>query len=476
MIYRTNEKRTAYAYWIILLFSAQTYVFFASQSLWFATIHTAETTVDTAPSFYLRRPVVVLILPSQPKLTLTKALRDVPFQPFTRAAFFYSFQLFQNPMQLTARGRLSLNVIFAEPFTMIHFHRLQVKKKKKETDDSISITFDVPPALTDTFRFTQGQSVTLRTTLHGDELRRNYSICSSPLEGLLKIVIKKVDGGLFSTWAFEKLEEGDFLDVMPPVGKFGTPLHPNHKKNYLALAAGSGITPILSIIKTTLLTEPHSQFTLVYGNRTKSSILFKEELEALKDKYLSRFRVIHILSRERTDADLNYGRIDKAKCAQLFQSLISLSGTDDVFLCGPEDLIFCVRDFLVAAGFSKDHIHFELFTIPGQKKSVVTTQAHVEKATGPTSKISVTLDGVSFDFDLAYNGQSILDAALAQGADLPYACKGGVCCTCKARLRQGAVDMDVVWGLEPDELEQGFILTCQSHPKTETVVVDFDVK
>lgn len=359
---------------------------------------------------------------------------------------------------------------------MIHFHPLQVQKIKRETEDAVSITFAVPQALKDTFSFKPGQSVTVRTVLHGEEVRRNYSICSAPAEGILKIAVKKVDGGLFSTWANEGLKEGDRLDVMPPVGKFNTDLHPDHQKAYVAIAAGSGITPLLSIIKTTLLTEPRSTFTLVYGNRTRNSILFKDELDALKDKYLSRFRLFHILSRERTEAEINYGRIDTTKCAQLFQTLIPLAHTDEIFLCGPEELIFSARDFLVATGFSKDHIHFELFTIPGQKKSVVRTEKPVQITSGPTSKISVKLDGISFDFDLAYSGQSILDAALQQGADLPYACKGGVCCTCKARLRAGAVDMDVVWGLEQDEIEQGFILTCQSHPKTETVIVDFDVK
>ena len=359
---------------------------------------------------------------------------------------------------------------------MIHFHSLQVKKLTRETDDCVSITFAVPPALKDLFSFTQGQSLTIRTQLNGEDVRRNYSICSSPLEGVLKVAVKKVAGGLFSTWANEALKEGDWLEVMQPVGKFHTALHPQNKKSYVAIAAGSGITPILSILKTTLYTEPHSTFTLVYGNRTRSSILFKEELEALKDTFLSRFRAIHILSREHTDAAINYGRIDAEKCRQLFKTLIPLSLVDDVFLCGPEELIFTTRDFLLEQGLPKEHIHFELFTIPGQKKSVVESKAEAPVNSGPVAKVRVKLDGISFDFDLAYAGQSVLDAALAQGADLPYACKGGVCCTCKARLREGAVAMDVVWGLEQDEIEQGFILTCQSHPKTERIVVDFDVK
>jgi ring-1,2-phenylacetyl-CoA epoxidase subunit PaaE len=359
---------------------------------------------------------------------------------------------------------------------MLHFHPLQVKKIKQETEDCISIEFAVPEALQDTFRFRPGQSLTLRAVLNGVEERRNYSICSAPADGVLKIAVKKVEGGLFSTWVFEKLKEGDWLDVMPPVGKFHTRLHPEHTKNYLAFAAGSGITPILSIIKTTLQTEPHSTFTLVYGNRTRSSIIFKEDLEALKDKYLSRFRLVHVLSRERTDAEINYGRIDGAKCSQLFQTLIRLPQVDEIFLCGPEQLIFCVQDYLLQYGYPKDHIHFELFTIPGQKKSTAETVQTPAATTGPAARISVKVDGRFFDFELPYGGPSILDAALQQGADLPYACKGGVCCTCKARLREGTVAMDVVWGLEQDEIDQGFILTCQSHPTTDKVSVDFDVK
>lgn len=359
---------------------------------------------------------------------------------------------------------------------MIHFHALQVEKKEYETADCVSITFAVPEHLKETFRFKQGQSLTVRKVLNGEEVRRNYSICSAPMEGVLQIAVKKVAGGLFSTWVFENLAPGDWLDVMPPVGTFYTELHPSNRKHYLAVAAGSGITPLLSIVKTTLKTEPHSTFTLVYGNRTRSSIIFKEALEALKDKYLSRFRIIHILSGERTDADINYGRIDTEKCTQLFGPLIPLARMDDVFLCGPEALIFCVRDFLLERGFSKAHIHFELFTIPGQKASTVTKPQATVADAGPKSKISIKLDGVLFGFELSYHGPSILDAALVQGADLPYACKGGVCCTCKARLMEGAVDMDVVWGLEQDEMDKGFILTCQSHPKTETVVIDFDVK
>jgi ring-1,2-phenylacetyl-CoA epoxidase subunit PaaE len=359
---------------------------------------------------------------------------------------------------------------------MIHFHSLPVKKVQYETEDCVSIVFDVPAELKDTFAFTQGQSLTVRKELNGEEVRRNYSICSSPYDGELRVAVKKVEGGLFSTYANEQLKKGDYLDVMPPVGKFYTELNPAQKKNYVAFTAGSGITPILSIIKTTLLTEPESTFTLVYGNRTKNSIVFKEELEALKDKYISRFRLYHVLSRERTDAEINNGRIDAGKCQLFFDKLIDITKTDEFFLCGPEAMIFCVRDFLQEKGISKEHIHFELFTIPGQKKSVVDTEAKPVTDEGPQAKVSVKLDGILFDFDLPYGGQSILDAALKQGADLPYACKGGVCCTCKAKLLEGQVEMEVNWGLEQDEIDAGYILTCQSHPTTERVVVDFDAK
>lgn len=359
---------------------------------------------------------------------------------------------------------------------MIHFHSLQVKKIESETDDCVSITFDVPDELKDIFQFTQGQSLTVRTTMNGEELRRNYSICSSPYDNQLKVAVKKVNGGIFSTYANDQLKRGDHIDVMPPVGNFYTELDGAQKKNYVAFAAGSGITPILSIIKTTLLTEPKSSFTLVYGNRNKASIIFKEDIEALKDKFIDRFRVYHILSREKTDADINYGRIDKLKCVLLFTKVIDIKNSDEFFLCGPEEMIFSVRDFLLENEVVKNKIHFELFTIPGQKQSTKIEKREIGNDSGPKAKITVKLDGILFDFDLGYNSQSILDAALNEGADLPFACKGGVCCTCKAKLLQGAVAMDVNWGLEQDEIDKGFILTCQSHPTTEKVVVDFDVK
>jgi ring-1,2-phenylacetyl-CoA epoxidase subunit PaaE len=357
----------------------------------------------------------------------------------------------------------------------LHFHSLKIKEVSKETADCVAITFDVPQDLQNDFVFTQGQNLTLKTIINGEEVRRSYSICTAPYENKLTVAVKKVDGGIFSTYANTILQKGDVIDVMPPSGKFNTILNHLNKKNYLAIAAGSGITPILSIIKTTLQTEPQSTFTLVYSNKNKNSIIFFEEIEGLKNKYINRFNLINILSREKTDAAISFGRINEEKLAHL-SKLINYKTIDDVFICGPEEMIFCAKDFFEKKGLDKKQIHFELFGTVKKKLAMGNEQLVKEKTTEAKSNITIKLDGRSFDFALGFNEGNILDAALAQGADLPYACKGGVCCTCKAKLLEGEVEMDVNWGLEHDEIEQGFILTCQSHPKTEKVVVDFDVK
>ena len=356
----------------------------------------------------------------------------------------------------------------------VHFHKLKVKEVRQETPDCVSVSFVVPDELKKDFEFAQGQNITVKKNIDGEDIRRSYSICSASYENELRIAVKKVDGGKFSGYANTALKAGDVLDILPPTGKFNTRLQTTNCKNYLAFAAGSGITPVISIIKTTLKTEPQSSFTLVFGNRGRSSIIFFEQLEGLKNKYLNRFNFINILSREKTDAPINFGRINNDKLIEL-SKLVDYKNTDEYFICGPEEMIFCTKDFLEQQGIEKKKIHFELFTTPGQKKIT----GHTPQATGntgPKSKITVKLDGRSFDFDLGFDNDSILDAALKQGADLPFACKGGVCCTCKAKLLEGEVEMDVNWGLEQEEVEQGFILACQSHPKTEKVVVDFDIK
>ncbi|MBR2648516.1 MAG: phenylacetate-CoA oxygenase/reductase subunit PaaK [Sediminibacterium sp.] len=356
------------------------------------------------------------------------------------------------------------------------FHSITVKDIRKETADCVSIAFDIPEEKKSLFQFTQGQYIAVKKDIDGVDIRRSYSICSSPLDDELRIAVKKVEGGVFSTYANKKLCVGDTIEIMPPLGKFFTPLVSSQSLNYAAFAAGSGITPILSIIKTTLLTEPNSTFTLVYGNKNRHSIIFREAIEALKNKFIHRFRVIYILSREKTDTPIQAGRINAEKCNALFEKIIDIKNIDHFFICGPQEMTETVKNKLAANGIQPKQIHVELF---GVKTTLRQAQGDRPEAIDDimTSKrnITIKLDGVTFDFELR-NNESILDAALAQGADLPFACKGGVCCTCKAKLVEGKVKMDVHYGLEPDEIAAGFILTCQSHPQTQRVLVDFDAK
>jgi len=359
-----------------------------------------------------------------------------------------------------------------------HFHQLEVKDIRIETAACISVSFHVPAHLKTAFAFTHGQNITVKTIIDGEELRRSYSVCSSPLEDELRIAVKKVTGGKFSAWANSHLKKGAVLEILPPTGKFYTVLHAANKKNYMAFAAGSGITPLLSIIKTTLSTEPGSRFTLVYGNKNRASIIFKEELEALKNKYMDRFSVHHILSREKTDLPLYNGRIDEEKCESIFTHLVNINSIDEFFLCGPSAMIFLLQDHFEKRGIEKKKIHFELFNTPGQKNPAAGgLEADTKNILqGKLSKVTIKLDGVSFDFDLPYDGEVILNAALALGADLPFACKGGVCATCRAKLVAGEVTMDNNYALEPEEIKNGYILTCQSHPRSERIMIDFDYK
>jgi ring-1,2-phenylacetyl-CoA epoxidase subunit PaaE len=356
----------------------------------------------------------------------------------------------------------------------IHFHKLKIKEVTKETDDCVSIAFHVPDDLKNVFAFSHGQNITLRGTLNGEDIRRSYSICAAPFEDELRIAVKKTEYGLFSRFANEQLKAGDEVNVLPPTGKFYTNLDAVHQKNYLALAAGSGITPVISIIKSTLKAEPHSQFTLVYGNRSRSAIIFLEELEALKNKYLDRFILINILSREKTDSPVNSGKINAGKLEEL-SMVIDYKKMDELFLCGPEEMIFTSEQFLINQGIDKNKIHFELFTTPGDKKKIKNEAGKKENDSAELkSKITIKADGRSFEFDLAFDGDRILDAALKLGADLPFACKGGVCASCRAKLINGEVEMEMNWALEPEEVAQGYILTCQSHPKSDRVTIDFD--
>lgn len=357
---------------------------------------------------------------------------------------------------------------------MTQFHPLTIKEIRKETPECVSIVFDIPPDLAGEYSFEAGQNITLKFNMDGEELRRSYSICSSPLENELRVAVKKLSQGKFSGHANQHLKVGDVIEVLPPTGKFSAKPDETKAHHYLAFAAGSGITPVISIIKTTLASEHESSFTLVYGNRNRSSIIFKEQLEGLKNKYMERFILHHVLSRENTDAPVNHGRINAEKCEQLSTSLIDIQGMDHIFICGPEEMIFSTRDWLLNRRIPKEKIHFELFTVPGQ--AVKSKSQASSTLTGEMSKIRLKLDGVSITYDLQFDGPSILDGALGQGADLPFACKGGVCATCRAKLLKGEVEMENNYALETEELDAGFILTCQSHPRSPEIEIDFDVK
>lgn len=354
------------------------------------------------------------------------------------------------------------------------FNSLKIKDIRKETPDCCSIAFDVPETLKEAYSFVQGQYLTLKADINEEDVRRSYSICTSPGEQELRVAIKQVENGKFSTFANKELKTGDVLEVMTPTGNFYTELDALNEKHYVGFAAGSGITPIISIMKTVLEQEPKSSFTLFYGNKNTGSIIFKEDIEALKNKYMERLTVHYFLSREMLDAPLMNGRIDKPKCDAIFDKLLDLSQVNECFSCGPESMIFAVKDALLERGFNEKNIHFELFTSPlgklGQEKKVEVKEADKGKVT----EVTVNLDGKAFQFDLPFGSDNLLDAALKQGADLPFACKGGVCCTCKAKLKEGEVNMALNYALEKEEVEAGFILTCQAYPTTEKVVVDFD--
>lgn len=355
---------------------------------------------------------------------------------------------------------------------MTQFHPLTIKEIRRETPECVSILFDIPPDLQEQYRFEPGQNITIKLNLGDEEIRRSYSICSSPHENELRVAVKHLSGGRFSSHANGTLKAGDVVQVLPPTGKFNLKHSGVTSKNYLAFAAGSGITPVISIIKSIFKVEPTSHFTLVYGNRTRGSIIFKEQLEAIKNKNMDRFSIHHILSREQADAEVYHGRIDREKCEILSKYLIDIKSIDHFFLCGPEEMIFNVRDWLLEKGVSKDKIHFELFTVPGEKST--TKSATITVPSGEKSAITIKLDGVSVPFSLPYEGPSILNGALDHGVDLPFACKGGVCATCRAKLVSGKVEMDTNYALEEDELAAGYILTCQSHPRSAEVFIDFD--
>ncbi len=358
-----------------------------------------------------------------------------------------------------------------------YFQSLVVKNIDKQTKDSVKITFDIPEELKDNFKYIAGQYLTIRKSINGEDLRRSYSICTSPEEDIISIAVKKVEDGRFSTYAVDLLKEGDSLEVMYPTGNFVYQPPIDIKTQVVFFAAGSGITPVMSHIKHLLMSYPDIQIVLFYGNRNFDSILFREELEGIKNKYLSRFALYHVFSKEKMGIPLQYGRIDGDKCSQFSGKFFTPENTDAYLLCGPAEMIFSVKDALVSLGVDTSKIHFELFNTDGIVAKAKETRREVDPVNdGLSSKVSIKMDGDVFEFSVGYNGINLLDAALANGADLPYACKGGVCSTCKAKLTEGDITMDLNYALEPDELEAGYILLCQSHPRSQKISVDFDQK
>ncbi|SHN27146.1 ring-1,2-phenylacetyl-CoA epoxidase subunit PaaE [Duganella sacchari] len=356
---------------------------------------------------------------------------------------------------------------------MSKFHPLTIAHVRNETRDTIAVTFNVPAELQDSFRFQQGQHLTLRAQIGDEDVRRSYSICSAVQDGALRVAIKRTQGGLFSCWANDTLQVGQTLDVMPPMGHFNVPLDAASARHYLAFAAGSGITPILSIIKTTLATEPNSRFTLFYGNRASSSVIFKDELSDLKDIYLERLKLAYVMSREQQDIELFNGRITKDKAAQFLKYWARVEDIDTAFICGPEDMMLGVSAALQEAGMPKQNIKVELFaaSIPKHQRQ---PRAAASTAVHQQTEVTVIMDGNATSFSMEQDKESLLDAGLRAGLDMRYSCKGGVCSTCRCKVIEGQVDMDVNYALEDYEIARGYVLSCQSFPTTAKVVIDFD--
>ena len=354
------------------------------------------------------------------------------------------------------------------------FHPLRVASVERLTDDAVASTFDVPPELREEFRFQAGQHVSIRSPVVGDEVRRNYSLCAPATSGRLRIGVKRIPDGVFSGYVAERLRPGDVLDIMTPTGSFSTALDASQRKRYGAIAAGSGITPVLSILGTALEVEPGSSAVLIYVNRTTLSIMFLEDLEDLKDRYPDRFQLIHVLDEEPRDIEILSGRLDAGRLGRILDGLVLPDDVDEWFLCGPLPMTDVAREVLLARGAEPDRIHRELFFVgpPPAAGDRIPAAAEPEPSTG--ASVTVMLDGRSQSFVLPEDGASILDATLRYRADAPFACKNGVCGTCRAKVVEGKVRMDANYALEPADVDAGYALACQSHPAADRVVIDFD--
>ena len=347
------------------------------------------------------------------------------------------------------------------------FNKLKVQEIKKETVDTVSIAFEIPSDLRPNFNYQSGQYITVKSIVNGEDVRRAYSLCSSPLENDFRIGVKKVKNGKMSTFLNENLKIGDELDVMQPAGNF---VINDLSSNIVAFAAGSGVTPVLSMVKSVL--QNNGSFSLFYGNKTSNDVIFKDELDELKIKYSSNFKLHYIYSREDNGKNLMQGRITKDKCSSLLKDNLELLKADGFYMCGPEEMINGVSTSLKELGVNENKIHFELFTAP--KNNIDLSKTSDSDFSGE-SKVTVIMDGDVFEFNLKSDGDFILDAAMSKGADVPFSCKGAVCCTCKAQVVEGKAIMEMNYSLSDEEVAEGFILTCQAHPASEKLVVDYDV-
>ncbi len=357
---------------------------------------------------------------------------------------------------------------------MAKFHKIKVKDVYKETEDCSVITFDVPDNLAGDFNFRQGQHLTLKADINGEDTRRSYSLCSSPIDKEWQVAVKSIPGGAFSTYVNSSLKAGDTLEIMEPSGMFGVDVDPGKAKNYLFFAAGSGITPVLSMIKTHLAMEPNATCKLFYVNRTAKSIIFKEALEQLRNKYFGRLEIYYFLTKERRDIELFNGRFDDEKMEILTQNFIDIPDTSEVFLCGPEKMVDYVSNYLINAGLPKELVHFELF-VTGLSEEDIKRAERLAQQNVEGVEVTIVDAGKEFQFTMTKDFDNILDAALAAGADLPFACKGGVCSTCKCQILEGNVEMKINYALSDKEVGQNLVLSCQAVPISDKVKVDFDV-
>jgi ring-1,2-phenylacetyl-CoA epoxidase subunit PaaE len=352
----------------------------------------------------------------------------------------------------------------------MQFHFLSITDIKKEINDTVSIAFEIPESLQSEYAFIPGQYITLKTAINGEDIRRAYSICSAPHENELRVAIKQIPNGVFSTYANNKLKTGDKLEVMTPNGHFYSEYKSDNKKNYVGFVAGSGITPLLSIVKHVLHTESDSKFTLFYGNKEVDSIIFGKEIDALKNQYPNRFSIHFIFSQENHGMDLFYGRIDADKLAIWSKGLFQVSTTDEYFMCGPEAMTNDIRSYLDSKNVDSKKVHFELFNTSGTTDENTST----ETTESVTANIKVIVDDEEYEFELGSDEKDILQAGVDAGLDLPFSCKGGVCSTCRAKVLEGEATMKLNYSLLDEEVEAGYILTCQAHPKSEKLVVSFD--